>query len=560
MQYDVLLRGGLVVDGSGEPAYNADVALKDGRIATIAPNLKSSDAVRVIEADGMVICPGFVDAHTHYDAQVCFDEMLTPSCYFGITSVVIGNCGFTIAPCKPQDRAYLTNTLSKVEGMPQRALEAGIDWSFESFPQYLDMIEQKHRPALNIAALAGHSALRLYAMGAEAGKRPANEIERQQIKQLFYEAMQAGAFGLGTSTLPVHLDGNGQPVPSRLAAPEEFDDLIEVFKELGRGTFEITPGGGAIDWMAGLSQRSGRPVTWAPLMAFPANPDLHRHVLKKVAGLQAQGIQLYPQTGCFPLTMDLSLEAPYVFENLPVWQRIFKAPRREWTNIMRDDEFRATFRQELAERPLLFHGKWQHTDVQPTLPEHEAWRGKSIAQIAQERGTDPLDTFFDLGLEEDLKTRFILALLNIDEELVLELISHPSVLIAASDAGAHLTLLCDAGYPARLLGYWVRDKGALQLEAAVKSLTSTPARIYGIKERGMLRPGYFADVVVYDPTTIIDNPKRLVHDLPGGEPRLTRDATGINYVFVNGQPLISEGKIAPQALEKPSGQLLRAGR
>jgi N-acyl-D-aspartate/D-glutamate deacylase len=227
---------------------------------------------------------------------------------------------------------------------------------------------------------------------------------------------------------------------------------------------------------------------------------------------------------------------------------------------MRDPEFRAAFREELAARPLLFHGKWQHTEVQPTMPEHEAWRGKSIAQIAAERGADPLDTFFDLGLEEDLKTRFILALLNIDEDLVLELISHPSVLIAASDAGAHLTLLCDAGYPARLLGYWVRDKGALKLEAAVKSLTSTPASIYGINGRGLLRPGYYADVVVYDPATIIDNPKRLVYDLPGGEPRLTRDATGINYVFVNGQPLVSEGKISEAARERPSGQILRSGR
>jgi N-acyl-D-aspartate/D-glutamate deacylase len=558
MNYDVLIKGGTVVDGSGSiPAYQADLGLKAGRIVALGPEL-GQDASRIIDARGLVVTPGFIDPHTHYDAQLLWDSLASPSSSFGVTTVVIGNCGFALAPCKPQDRSSLMQTLVKVEGMSLRALEQGISWEFETFPQYLQSL-QSHRPALNVAALAGHTPLRYYVMGEEANQRPANSQERQQIKHLFAEALEAGAFGLGTSTLALHMDENGQPVPSRLASQEEFEDLIEVFRHYNRGTLEITPGqAGAQDWMADFARRSGRPVTWAPLLASPANPERHRSILQKTTQLQQQGVQLYPQTGCFPLTMDFSLESAYLFESLPVWQRLFNTPRQDWPDIFRDTAFREAFRQELAERPLLFHGNWEFVEVlDPARPEHQSWRGMSIAALARQRGTDPLETLFDLSLDEDLKTRFSLALLNIDEAMVQELISHPSVLIATSDAGAHLTLLCDAGYTARMLGYWVRDKGALQLEKAVASLTSTPAKVYGIQERGLLKVGYWADVVVYDPTTITDSPKRLVYDLPGGEPRLVRDCQGLCYSLVNGQFVVEEGKVRAEA--GGAGQVLRAG-
>jgi N-acyl-D-amino-acid deacylase len=559
MDYEVLIKGGTVVDGTGAPAFTGDVAIKDGRIAAIGANLGNS-AKRVIDASEMVVCPGFIDPHTHYDAQLLWDNLATPSSAFGITTVVIGNCGFALAPCKPADRDMLMRTLMKVEGMSLKALQEGIAWEFETFPEYLATLDN-HRPAVNVAALAGHSPLRFYAMGAEASQRPASDSERQTIKQLLHEALEAGAFGLGTSTLALHMDANGQPVPSRLASSDEFNDIIEVFQKLERGLLEITPGSGSQDFMADFSRRSGRPLTWAPLVSFPANTEIHRNLLNKTAQLQSEGVQIYPQVGCFPLTMDLTLESPYIFESLPVWQRIFNSPRNEWANIMREDEFRAKFRVEVAERPLLFHGNWNAVEIlEAVRPENAHWQNKSVAEIARQRNSDPVDTFFDLGLAEDLQTRYSLALVNVDENMVQELISHPSVLIAMSDAGAHQTLLCDAGYAARMLGYWVRDKGVLELEKAIKAMTTTPAKVFGIKERGALKTGYWADVVVYDPKTIMDSPKRIVNDLPGGEPRLTRDSQGILYTFVNGQPVMDEGKISLTAHEQPGGQVLRSGR
>lgn len=560
MEYDVLIKGGLIVDGTGAPAYTGDVAIKGDRLAAIGPNL-GRDAARIIEADGLVVTPGFIDPHTHYDAQLLWDNLATPSSSFGITTIVIGNCGFAIAPCKPKDREMTMRALVKVEGMSLKALQEGIPWEFETYPEYLQALE-RHHPALNVATLIGHSPLRVYAMGEAASERAANEEERQTIKRLFVEALEAGAFGLGTSTSTVHIDANGRPVPSRMASQEEFDDLIEVFRRFGRGTFEITPTqDGKSDWMADFGRRSGRPVTWALLMSSTLSPNRHRRILSDTERFQSEGIQLYPQTGCFPLTMDFSLESPYPFEGLPVWQRVFNTPRPEWPALFQNPEFRDTFRQEATTYPTrLFPGQWELVEVlEPARPENESLRGKNMVQLAQERGASPVDTFFDLAISEDLQTMFNVALLNTDEGMVHELISNPATLIAASDAGAHQTLLCDAGYTARMLGYWVRDKGLLQLEQAVASLTTAPARVYGIKERGRLTPGYYADVVIYDPKTIMDGPKRLVRDLPGGEPRLTRDSQGILFTFVNGQPLMNEGKIDPQvAAEHPSGQVLRA--
>jgi len=560
MEYDLLIKGGLIVDGTGDPAYIGDLGIKNKRIAAIGPNL-GRDATRVIDASGLVVTPGFIDPHTHYDAQLLWDNLATPSSAFGITSLVIGNCGFAIAPCKPQDRDMTMRALVKVEGMSLKALQEGIPWEFETYPEYLQALE-RHQPAMNVATLLGHSPLRVYAMGNAANERAANATERQRIKELFQEAMQAGAFGLGTSTSTVHINEQGQPMPSRMASPEEFDDIIEVFKELGRGTFEITPAqdGSQMQWMADFARRSGRPVTWALLMSSPLNPNRHRDILKKTEEYQREGWQVYPQTGCFPLTMDFSLESAYVFEGLPVWQRVFNAPRADWPQIFQDPEFRATLQHEATSYPTrLFPGDWNFVEVlEPAQAKHEALRGTNMVELGRRLNKTPLDAFLDLAVEEDLQTMFNVALLNTDEAMVQELISNPATLIAASDAGAHQTLLCDAGYTARMLGYWVRDKGILQLEKAVASLTTAPARVYGIKERGQLTPGYWADVVIYDPKTIMDGPKRLVRDLPGGEPRLTRDAQGILYTLVNGQPLVDEGKISPKALENPAGQVLRA--
>jgi N-acyl-D-aspartate/D-glutamate deacylase len=567
MEYDLLIKGGLLVDGSGQPAYRGDLAVSDQRIAAIGPDL-GKNARQIIDAGGLVVTPGFIDPHTHYDAQLLWDNLASPSSAFGVTTIVIGNCGFAIAPCRPENRESTMRDLVKVEGMSLKALKEGISWEWETYPEYLSVLE-KQKPALNVATLLGHSPLRVYAMGQAAYERAANETERQKIKQLFREALEVGAFGLGTSTATNHFNEAGQPMPSRMASEEEFNDLEEVFREVGRGTFEITPSlDGSLEWLANFARRSGRPTTWALLMSSPLDRQRHRAILKEVEKYQREGLRLYPQTGCFPLTMDFSLESAYPFEGLPVWQRLFKTERQNWPEVFRDPVFRRQFSEQAGSYPSrLFPGDWNNVEVlDPVNPANAGLRHRPIMELAREQGKNPVDTFFDLALSEDLRTMFSVALLNTIEEDVLELISHPGVLIAASDAGAHQTLLCDAGYTARMLGYWVRERKLLGLEKAVASLTGIPAAVYGIKDRGRLTPGFWADLVIYDPATIMDGPKRLVNDLPGGEPRLVRDCQGIIYSIVNGQPLVNPSGQTSDALSnllkegklEPKGQVLRA--
>jgi N-acyl-D-aspartate/D-glutamate deacylase len=554
--HDLAIRGGTVVEGTGKPAVQADVAIENGRIRAVG---EVGPAREELDATGLVVAPGFIDVHTHYDAQYTWDPYATSSIWHGVTTTVIGNCGFAIAPCRPADRDVTMRTLMKVEGMSLKAMQTGITWGFETFPEYLDHLERCN-PALNVAVLAGHSPIRQWVLGAAAQKRAATPDEVRAMCALVEEAMAAGAIGLGSSTAEAHVGDGGLPVPSRLAEPAELMALTEAMGKGGKGLFEITIGTGTqLEDLRDIQQRSGRPVVWAAFFHRDDHPEATPERLAQTEAFIRAGVEVRPQVSPRPLTMDFTMAYPYPFEGMVSWQRVMTRPAAEWARVYADPEFRAALKAELAARRYsVFRGRWDLVRVlKAGTAQLKGQEGRSIAQIAADAGKDPVDAWLDLVLDDGLKTEFIAGLMNVDDEAVGELVSHPHTLVSLSDAGAHLSLLCDAGYSSTLLGKWVRDKRRLTLEDAVRRLTSDPAQAYRIPERGTLKPGYWADVVVFDPATIDAEPSELVHDLPAGEPRFISRARGIAHSLVNGIPVLRKGEILERAPGKRPGRLLR---
>jgi N-acyl-D-amino-acid deacylase len=556
MMHDVAIRGGTVVDGTGRPGVKADVAIEKGRVAAIG---QVGPAREDIDAKGQVVAPGFIDVHTHYDAQYTWDPYATSSIWHGVTTTVIGNCGFAIAPCRPADRDVTLRTLMKVEGMSLKAMQTGITWGFETFPQYLDHLERCN-PALNVAALVGHSSIRQWVLGADAQKRPATADEIRTMSGMVEEAMAAGAIGLGSSTAEAHVGDKGLPVPSRLAELKELQALTEAMGKSGKGLFEITIGTGTqLEDLRDIQQRSHRPVVWAAFFHRDDRPEATPQRLAQTEAFIRAGVEVRPQVSPRPLTMDFTMAYPYPFEGMAVWQRVMQRPANEWPAVYADTEFRNALKAELAaKRFAVFRGRWDLVTVlkaaNPKLQKHV---GRSIGEIAADTGKDPVDAWLDLVLDDELKTEFVAGLMNVDDAAVGDLVSHPHTLVSLSDAGAHLSLLCDAGYSSTLLGKWVRSKHRLTLEEAVRRLTSDPAQAYRIPERGTLKPGYWADVVVFDPATIDAEAPEFVHDLPGGEPRFISRARGISHSLVNGVPVLRKGEVLERPAGKRPGQLLR---
>jgi N-acyl-D-aspartate/D-glutamate deacylase len=542
--HDLVIRNALILDGLGSAPFTGDLAATGGQIVDIG-RVKENGR-KTVDADGLALMPGIIDNHTHYDAQITWDPRVSPSPALGVTTAVIGNCGFTIAPCRAADRELVMRNLTQVEGMSLDVLRAGIRWGFESLPQYLDMLE-RGGCALNVAVFAGHSAIRTYVMGGAATQRAATDHEIGLMKQLVLEGLQSGAVGFSTSTSPAHNGEGGLPMPSRLADEKEMRALVGCLKEAGRGVFMLTKGGHTpIPFLESLAADTGRPVIIAALLHNSTNPNAVFEDLSKIEQANQRGHQLLGAVSCCPLSMDFTLHSPYVIEGLESWKPALPLKGSSFKSKLQEREFRQSIRQELS-KPAhfrLFNGEWDKVEVIES--KNKGYEQKSIEQLAREAGKDPLDFMLDLALGEDLDTVFNALLLNSDEAAVGRMLRHPCSLVSLSDAGAHLTFFNDAGYGLHLLGHWVRELKVLDLPAAVKKLTSEPARIFGIRQRGALKPGYHADLLLFDPAKVGRGPKHRVNDLPGGHARLSTAALGVHGVWVNGR--------APESLP---GRLLR---
>jgi N-acyl-D-aspartate/D-glutamate deacylase len=530
--FDLVIRDALLLDGLGSAPMRGAVAVSEGRIVQVGAI--DGAARQLIDADGLALMPGIIDNHTHYDAQITWDPGVSPSPQLGVTTAVIGNCGFTIAPCRSGDRERVMRNLTQVEGMSLDVLRQGIRWQFETLPEYLDFLERQGA-AVNVAVFAGHSALRTYVMGDAATRRSATDAEIESMKTLLLEAMRAGAIGFSTSTSPAHNGEGGLPMPSRLADERELRTLVASLKEAGRGVFMLTKGGQTkIPFLEELAAECSRPVVIAALLHNSTNPDSVFQDLEAIAQANARGRRLVGAVSCCPLSMDFTLRSPYTFEGLESWQPALPLKGAAYEAKLREKRFRDGIREELS-RPAhfrLFNGEWDKVQVVESSRRQAEQR--TIAELAREARTDPLDFMLDLALDENLQTVFSALLLNSDEDAVGRMLRHPASLVSLSDAGAHLTFFNDAGFGLHLLGHWVRSCGALTLAEAVRRLTSHPASVFGIGQRGALQPGYHADLLLFDPATVDRGPKQRVFDLPGGHPRLTTPAVGVKDVWVNG--------------------------
>ncbi|MEY4644012.1 MAG: hypothetical protein RLZZ596_843 [Pseudomonadota bacterium] len=553
---DLLFRNVQLFDGSGADPVLGDLAVSQGRISAIGSQL-TLHAHEVIDAAGLALMPGIIDSHTHFDAQITWDPSVRPSPALGVTTAVIGNCGFTIAPCKPADRDITMRNLTQVEGMSLEVLRQGIAWEFETFPQYLQMLKRKGS-AVNVAAYVGHSSVRTWVMGAEATRRAATPDEIAQMAQIVREAMAAGAVGFASSTSPAHNGEGGQPMPSRLASDEEMMALIKAMGEQGRGVYMVTKGGQMpVPFLEEMSAQSGRPVMIAALLHNSTNPKAVFNDLQAITEANQRGRKLIGQVSCCPLTMDFTFLSPYPVEGLQSWKPALGIQGEALRQVLADPAFREGVRTELASTSTfrLFNNEWDKVHVVETFrPEHASLEQRSIADIAHEQGRNPLDVALDLALAEDLQTVFTAQLLNSDTEAVGRMLNHPHSLISLSDAGAHLTFFNDAGFGLHLLGHWARELGTMRMAEAVRQLTALPAEVLGIQQRGRLQVGWAADLMLFDPATVNRSAKKRVFDLPGGAPRLTTDALGVHGVWVNGQ-LVANGEGLP-AKPPLAGELL----
>ena len=553
--YDLMIRGGTLIDGTGAPARRGDLGIREGRIAAIGD--VSGTADRVLEADGRVVSPGFVDIHTHYDAQIFWDRMLTISPWHGVTSVVMGNCGFGVAPTRKSDRDLILRTLENVEGMSLEALHSGIgeDWPFETFPEYLDAIEARGN-AINVGALIGHTPVRMYVMGEESTEREATAEEVAQMRAIVADGLRAGAIGFATSKAPTHVGYAGRPVPSRVASLEEIKSLAGALRDTGIGVMQSTIGPELLfNELSDIQRDIGRQISWTALLGGAFGPEGHRSVLDMHQKFQEDGVAIFPQVTCRPLNFEFQWKAPFPFESLSMFKPVSAADAEGKKRIYSDPEFRTALKNKGAGGSIVV--RWENTVIS-ACAQHPDLEGRVVTDVAKERGVDPVDLVLDLALESNLEARFRAAILNTDEAIVEELLTHPSVVLGLSDAGAHASQLCDACFSTHLLSHWVREKGVLSLEAAVRLLTSRSAEVFGIEGRGTLAPGWAADVTIFDPETVACSPLRRVSDFPSGADRLVSDAEGIHAVVVNGTPVREDGRDAVDPEGPLPGHILRA--
>ena len=553
---DTLIQNALVFDGSGATPEVKDVGVHEGRIVAFGKNLNFT-ASHTVNAEGLALMPGIIDSHTHFDAQITWDSQVRPSPALGVTTAIIGNCGFTIAPCRPKDRELTMRNLTQVEGMSLQVLQHGIDWDFETFPEYLAMLKRK-QCAINVAAYIGHSSVRTWVMGEDANKREATAAEISEMAAIVKDAMAAGAIGFATSTSPAHNGEGGFPMPSRLASDEEMMQLTLAMSTQGGGVYMVTKGGQMpVSFLESLAAASKRPVMVAALLHNSTNPNGVFNDLKAISEANERGHKLKGQVSCCPLSMDFTFASAYPVEGLAQWKPALGLQHDALKACLANQEFRDKVKAELLQTASfrLFNNEWEKVHVVETFkPENQRYEQQSVAALALQKGVDPLDFALDLALEEDLQTVFTAMLLNSDTEAVAQLLNHPHSLVSLSDAGAHLTFFNDAGFGLHLLGYWSREMGAMNMATAVQQLTSQPAEILGLKNRGLIREGYAADLLLFDPKTVGRGPKKRVFDLPLSAPRLHTDAIGVHGVWVNGQLTADQNGMLENT--PPAGQLI----
>ena len=548
--FDLVIRGGRVVDGSGVPPFLADVAVRAGRIARVGrvSDAECAAAGRVIDATDLHVLPGFVDIHTHYDAQLHFEPTASPASWHGVTTVLMGNCGFTIAPARADDAAWLLEMLSRVEGMSPEALQAGVTFTGGSFGDFLDGLEG--RIGVNAAAYVGHSAVRRYVMGDESQIRAATPEEIVAMQELVRTAMREGAAGFSTSQIELHQAHNGLPVPSNLATTEEVVALCSVLAEFDHGAIEIIPrsfpeGYDAADreLLRAMSIVSGKPIDLNPVVWFPNLPDGWTRSMEFIEEQAEAGLRMYPMYAAHRGGAYYALDTTFLFDDMPAFRGALMLPEPERSAALRDPAVRDRMRAELVGPPApSFPVQYELTTVYSVHePEHEHWVGRTLADLAAERGGDPLDAFLDLALADDLKTTFFVTpLLERGGRVVTEaLVTNPLAMAGSSDGGAHLASFVGADYTTRLLTEWVPDH--LSLEEAVRRLTAIPAQIHGLRDRGTVRAGSWADLVLVDLDELGVGQTRWVDDLPAGAGRLVVDAVGYRAVVVNGEVLLEDG-------------------
>jgi N-acyl-D-amino-acid deacylase len=550
MAYDLIIKGGTIVDGTGAPRYRADVAVAQGRIAEIGKSISGS-AREAIDAADLVVAPGFVDPHTHYDAQICWDPQITSSSWHGVTTVILGSCGVGVAPCKPADREVTAADLTNLEAIPADVLNAGLTWDWDSFPSYMDAAARRGS-AINLGFFAPLTPFRHWAMGRDSLERGATPAELEQIQAALREALTAGALGMSTSVSNIDIGYEGKPLACRMASRDELRAYCRVLRDLGKGVIQLNLADKPADMspreyemLEFLLNESGRPVSWISLFDRDDLPEGAMRTLDKFEPLIRRGG--VPQISCRPLFLELNLRSPLLFITLPcVQQEIFNRPLEVQKRLYSDPGFRRKLHEDIERSGMHLHTFRNLDRIAVQLVDKPALSGllgRDLADIARERGrTDGLELMLDLALEDELEMRFVVALLNNNRQRVGKLVSDPRTIIALSDGGAHVDQICDAGYCTYLLGTWVREQGVMSLEQGVKRLTSEPADFFGVKGRGRIAQGLAADLAIFDPATVGSAERgRMRSDLPGGARRLVMEARGIHHTIVNGVPVHRNG-------------------
>ena len=562
MPYDLVIRNGSIVDGSGAPAYRADLGITDGRIAAIG-RIRENGA-DTIDAEGHVVTPGFVDGHTHMDAQVFWDPIGSCSCYHGVTSVVMGNCGFTLAPCREEEADLVFRNLERAEDIARESMIEGIRWRWETYPEYLDVLDALPK-GINYAGYIGHSALRTYVMGERAFTEPAGEDDLARMAAIVTEAVRAGAMGFTTSRSPNHQTADHKPVASRAASWDEVRAIVGAMGETGAGMFEIAgertgPEPDRIrdyhERLKALSVETGVPVTWG-MFASRHAPELWRQYFDLLDETAEAGGRMFAQVHSRSLNVLYTFESYTPFDGWDVWRDVRALPLDEQRVKLADATLQAKL-VDIASRPSERHAARGVTLPPPDwdwlfVMDSMTARNRSLAELATERGVAPAQAFLDIALEGDLKTLFRHPINNEVDADVLAMMKHPRSVVTFSDSGAHVSQIMDSSLQTHIFSHWVREKQALTLEEAVRMVTFEPATHWGLHNRGLLRVGFAGDVTVFDPERIGPRMPEIVRDLPGGAKRFRQTANGIAATVVNGEVLLRDNAHTGAQ----SGRLLR---